>query len=125
MSGFCLYGLHCIILSYFILYVLKNIQRVLTHLFSFASFSVLHDTCFSASADHAHSKAMQGRSLSGEGEEFVGEVLQEEGRLEEERDGQRVGKMRRQAASVDREDAEEEEPEEGVAQRTVSETDLR
>ncbi|XP_057195815.1 regulating synaptic membrane exocytosis protein 2 isoform X7 [Triplophysa rosa] len=69
------------------------------------------------------SKAMPGRSLSGEGEEFVGEALQEEER-EEKRDGWRVGKGRRRTDSVDREDAEEEEPEEGVAQRTVSEMDL-
>nr|XP_055067100.1 regulating synaptic membrane exocytosis protein 2 isoform X18 [Misgurnus anguillicaudatus] len=77
------------------------------------------------------SKAMQGRSLSREGEEFVGEALQEEqevGRLEEERggkgDGRRSGKGRRRKDSVDREDAEEEEPEEGVAQKTISEMDL-
>ncbi|XP_073728544.1 regulating synaptic membrane exocytosis protein 2 isoform X8 [Misgurnus anguillicaudatus] len=77
------------------------------------------------------SKAMQGRSLSREGEEFVGEALQEEqevGRLEEERggkgDGRRAGKGRRRKDSVDREDAEEEEPEEGVAQKTISEMDL-
>lgn len=75
---------------------------------------------------------MQGRSLSQEGEEFVGEALQEEqeeGGLEDEREGKRggrrVGKGRRRKDCVDREDAEEEEPEEGVAQRTVSETDLR
>lgn len=91
--------------------------------------SVLHAACIPASAGHAHSKAMQGRSLSQEGEEFVGEALQEEGGLEDEREGKRggrrVGKGRRRTDSVDREDAEEEEPEEGVAQRTVSETDLR
>ncbi|XP_056618322.1 regulating synaptic membrane exocytosis protein 2 isoform X6 [Triplophysa dalaica] len=74
------------------------------------------------------SKAMQGRRLSRE-EEFVEEALQEVERLEEEREekrgGRRVGKGRRRTGSVDREDAEEEEPEEGVAQRTVSEMDLR
>ncbi|XP_016338864.1 regulating synaptic membrane exocytosis protein 2 isoform X4 [Sinocyclocheilus anshuiensis] len=81
---------------------------------------------------HTHSNAVQGRSLSREGEESVGEALQEEqekGRLEEDRGrkrgGGRAGKLRRQTDSVDREEVEqEEESEEGVAQRTVSETDL-
>ncbi len=76
---------------------------------------------------------MQGRSLSREGEESVGEAVQEEQEeegLEEyrgrKRGGGRAGKLRRQKDSVDREEAElEEESEEGVAQRTVSETDLR
>ncbi|XP_073703844.1 regulating synaptic membrane exocytosis protein 2-like [Garra rufa] len=80
------------------------------------------------------SNALQGRSLSREGEESVGEVLPEEqveGGLEEDRGrkrggGGRAGKLKRQTNSVDREEAElEEESEEGVAQRTVSETDLR
>lgn len=73
---------------------------------------------------------MQGRSLSIEGEESVGEAVQEEGGLEEDRGrkrgGGRAGKLRRQKDSVDREEAElQEESEEGVAQRTVSEKDLR
>lgn len=114
-------------LSYFILYVISEIiQIVLTAVFPFVY--VLHATCFSASAGHAHSKAMQGRRLSRE-EEFVEEALQEVERLEEEREekrgGRRVGKGRRRTGSVDRDDAEGEEPEEGVAQRTVSEMDLR
>ncbi|ROL41400.1 Regulating synaptic membrane exocytosis protein 2 [Anabarilius grahami] len=78
---------------------------------------------------HAYSK---GRSLSTEGEELVGEALQEEkeeGGLEEDRGrkrgGGRAGKLKRQTNSVDREEAELEESEEGVAQRTVSEADLR
>lgn len=41
------------------------------------------------------------------------------------RGGGRAGKLRRQTSSIDREEAEREESEEGVAQRTVSETDLR
>ncbi|XP_016137524.1 regulating synaptic membrane exocytosis protein 2-like [Sinocyclocheilus grahami] len=75
------------------------------------------------------SNAVQGRSLSGEGEESVGEAEQEEAGLEEDRGrkrgGGRAGKLRRQTNSIDREEAElEEESEEGVAQRTVSELDL-
>ncbi len=105
------------------------------HLFSLCFIFVLHAACTSASASagHAHSNAVQGRSLSREGEESVGEAVQEEQEeeyLEEyrgrKRGGGRAGKLRRQKDSVDREDAElEEESEEGVAQRTVSETDLR
>lgn len=63
---------------------------------------------------------------------MVGEALQEEkeeGGLEEDRGrkrgGGRAGKLKRQTNSVDREEAELEESEEGVAQRTVSEADLR
>ncbi|XP_048007869.1 regulating synaptic membrane exocytosis protein 2 isoform X23 [Megalobrama amblycephala] len=76
-------------------------------------------------------KISKGRSLSTEGEELVGEALQEEkeeGGLEEDRGrkrgGGRAGKLKRQTNSVDREEAELEESEEGVAQRTVSEADL-
>ncbi|KAK7146887.1 hypothetical protein R3I94_009663 [Phoxinus phoxinus] len=72
-------------------------------------------------------KISKGRSLSREGEELQEE--QEEGGLEEDgarkRGGGRAGKLRRQTSSVDREEAEREESEEGVAQRAVSETDLR
>ncbi|XP_016313664.1 regulating synaptic membrane exocytosis protein 2-like [Sinocyclocheilus anshuiensis] len=76
------------------------------------------------------SNAVQGRSLSREGEESVGEAEQEEAGLEEDRGRKRgwgrAGKLRRQTDSVDREEAAlEEESEEGVAQRTVSEMDLR
>ncbi|XP_056094750.1 regulating synaptic membrane exocytosis protein 2 isoform X20 [Rhinichthys klamathensis goyatoka] len=71
-------------------------------------------------------KISKGRSLSREGEGLQEE--QEEGGLEEDRvrkrGGGRAGKLRRQTSSVDKEEAEREESEEGVAQRTVSETDL-
>ncbi len=111
-----------VIHSYFTVYI----QVVLTLCFIF----VLHAACTSASAGHAHSNAVQGRSLSREGEGSVGEAVQEEGLIVEDRGrkrgGGRAGKLRRQKDSVDREEAElQEESEKGVAQRAVSETDLR